>query len=385
MPKSYFTFDGLDSRDWNCYKTQPLNFPTPAKDFEEIEVPGRNGNIILDNGSYKNVEVIIDCYIDVDFIENFDKMRAYLMRDADYHRFEDSLYPDEYRLVSVRNVEAKVATPKKGTIEITLSCKPQRFLKSGEIVTYELSSDTAPSCIVAEGTMKDVMSAQYVSVMGLPTPNEVVTVLDVDGMYQETFIDDTYKIYAYYLKSDVGGRMVYGDSDKDPTSSAYTGGSSVHGLLSNEVWSYSLSERYIYFKTPLYWKIVNETQGIEVASLFTAQANVVSPTRFPAQPLIKIKMTGTAITGQAVAYIGGKVIRLDITPTIFKYGQLITVNEIYIDCETMDAYTLANDAVITLNEYVILPNESITIENDTVVMCNGFIDSLTITPRWWTL
>ena len=56
MPKSDFVFGSFDtSTSAAYYKLQPINFPTPEKDVETFEVPGRSGDLLIDYGSYKNV------------------------------------------------------------------------------------------------------------------------------------------------------------------------------------------------------------------------------------------------------------------------------------------------------------------------------------------
>ena len=155
MPNSYFIYNGIDCNVWHCSKTQPINFPSPVRDIETVEVPGRNGELIIDHGRYSNVEVVVECLIDDDnFIADFDAMRAELLKDSEYHVLKDSLYPEEYRLASVRTIEAKIKTPPKGTVEITFSCKPQRYLESGDhpAITLDTTAGTMPTitCGIAD-------------------------------------------------------------------------------------------------------------------------------------------------------------------------------------------------------------------------------------------
>ena len=378
-------FNGFNSEDYGIIISGAGTYATPERDVTSISVPGRNGDIHIDNGRYNNIQVTYEAGIAKGFESKFLPFMNALLSAPLYSRLEDDYHPELYRLATFHaEMVPEVGTIlRSGKFNLTFDCKPQRFYKANQAIT--LSSATAPSFIVAEGTMANVMSDQYKTLMGLTTPNEVVTVLDVDGMYQETFVDDTYKIYAYYADENVGKRLVHGESEKDPTTASYTGGTSARILLSDNVWSYSLSERYIYFTTPLYWRIVNETQGIEVASLFTAEKTITTTTRFSANPLIKIDTTGTALTGQAVAIIDEGVIRLSVPASISVYGQSVAINEVYIDCETMDAYMYKDEAKISLNKYVTLPDEDLTIKNGSIVKVNGFITSLEISPRWWVL
>lgn len=131
---NYFTFDGVSSRKFNVWISGGGTFDSPERDTEEVEIPGRSGNLIIDNQRFKNISHPYEAFISRDFKEKFDGFRAFLMSRSGYRRLEDTYHPDEFYLAQYKGP----ITPDVGTIcrsgkfTVTFDRKPQRFLKSGE-------------------------------------------------------------------------------------------------------------------------------------------------------------------------------------------------------------------------------------------------------------
>ena len=113
-------------------------YSSPARDIEQIHIPGLNGDLLYDAGGFNNVSVTYpDCYILEDFPENIAALRGFLLSSPGYHRLEDSYNPDEFRLAEFRGpLEAEGHTGRgnrSGHFDLIFNCMPQRFLKSGDI------------------------------------------------------------------------------------------------------------------------------------------------------------------------------------------------------------------------------------------------------------
>lgn len=133
--QKYIVFNGQKSSDFGVWASGSQIFETPAKRVERISVPGRNGDLIIEDGSFENVELTFkDCFIPNNFAENFSNFKSFLNRQKGYQRLELSWLPDEYRLATF--ADSISPTIKNwdgmGKFDITFNCKPQRFLKSGE-------------------------------------------------------------------------------------------------------------------------------------------------------------------------------------------------------------------------------------------------------------
>ena len=131
---SFFTYNGKNSKDFNILIDRAGVFYAAERDYETVEIPGRNGELTLDNGRYKNVGVTYSCSIGRSFRYNMDFFLQWLMAQKGYHRLEDSLQPEHYRLARVASAPEPdtFAHYIGGKFNIEFDCKPQRFLKSGE-------------------------------------------------------------------------------------------------------------------------------------------------------------------------------------------------------------------------------------------------------------
>lgn len=135
----YLTFAGKSSRDFGVFISGAKTFGSGARDFEQISIPGRNGDLLFDNGRFKNVKVTYSAYIVRNFNTNYNAFNSWLMSKRAYARLEDTYQPDIYRLAffSAGLQSEPVIRLGVGAFNIEFNCKPQKYLKSGEIpVTY---------------------------------------------------------------------------------------------------------------------------------------------------------------------------------------------------------------------------------------------------------
>lgn len=94
----YLTFAGKSSRDFGVFISGAKTFGSGTRDFEQISIPGRNGDLLFDNGRFKNVKVSYEAYIVRDFNTNYNAFNSWLMSQKGYARLEDTYQPDFYRL-----------------------------------------------------------------------------------------------------------------------------------------------------------------------------------------------------------------------------------------------------------------------------------------------
>ena len=62
----YFTFGGTSSASFNFIITENDNLNGFENDFELIEIPGRSGDLVIDNKRKKNKEINIEAYADIE-------------------------------------------------------------------------------------------------------------------------------------------------------------------------------------------------------------------------------------------------------------------------------------------------------------------------------
>ena len=131
---TYLIFGGKSSREYGIYISGAQTFGAPERDVETVDIPGRNGSLIIDNGRLKNITVSYPAYIRSDFPRMATAARNWLLAEAGYRRLEDTYSPDFYRMARFSGPLDFDTQFLNRSAECTLSfdCMPQRFDKRGE-------------------------------------------------------------------------------------------------------------------------------------------------------------------------------------------------------------------------------------------------------------
>lgn len=128
-------FGGVNSADYGVWLTGSGTFSAPERDVEFVAIPGRNGELVVDNGRWRNIEVVYPANIPWNFDQKMTEFRAAMCRQRGYQRLEDTYHLDEYRMGAfVMGLEPEtIPLNRGGDFNLVFNCKPQRFLKSGEM------------------------------------------------------------------------------------------------------------------------------------------------------------------------------------------------------------------------------------------------------------
>ena len=189
-------FNGISSQDLHIQVQTEPDYDFPEKDYEVTHVPGRNGDIVIDQGSWQNVSRKYNLAMDavkISYTEVASKLVQWLHSASGYARLEDSYEPDFYRMAmykdsgSISNIYNKA-----GQIEVEFTCKPQRYFKSGEIADIFTTSTEYrnPTDFPAKPLIKIHGSGSGTVGIGTYT----VTINDIlDGMIVDSEQQDTYK------------------------------------------------------------------------------------------------------------------------------------------------------------------------------------------------
>lgn len=129
-------FNGWSSADLGIVVEHPPGYQTPQRDYDMVHIPGRNGDLVIDSGSYQNVERTYQIAIGnrlEKFAEMANRIAEWLHNAKGYARLEDSYEPEYYRLALYSNsADIENILQHAGRTTISFNCKPQRFLKSGD-------------------------------------------------------------------------------------------------------------------------------------------------------------------------------------------------------------------------------------------------------------
>lgn len=195
MSLGFFIANGVSSKDFNTYLTDAGVYGIAERDTSKISIQGKNGDLLLDNGRYKNKKMTYPALIIENFKENFENLLDFLVSQKGYIRLEDSFLPDMYvlaRYSGETNPKKMVDTSKKGSFVLTFDRKPQKFIKEGDkaiiledsgTIKNQYNQDALP-LIRAYGTgsfsIGDI-SVQITSANGYT---------DIDCELQEAYKDD---------------------------------------------------------------------------------------------------------------------------------------------------------------------------------------------------
>lgn len=109
--RNYFVFGEYDSRNFGVYISGSGTYNAPARVYQAVSVPGRNGDLLIDQKKYDNITVEYPAFIaGGDFDANLAALRSALLSTAGYVRLVDSYHPDEFRLAYFKggiNVRAR--------------------------------------------------------------------------------------------------------------------------------------------------------------------------------------------------------------------------------------------------------------------------------------
>lgn len=135
-------FNGKDLNTLGFFSTGSGTYAAPERALDVVEVPGRSGDLVFDNGRFKNITVTYPGFIGENLETNFRNLKGFLLSGyGQYFRLEDTYHPDEFRYAYFKGpITPTVDQFIAASFNLDFVCKPMRYLKSGEI-PVEFSAD----------------------------------------------------------------------------------------------------------------------------------------------------------------------------------------------------------------------------------------------------
>lgn len=213
MALQYITINNKTSLDYGLYVKDKDTFKSPRRDVEYISVPGRNGDLILDNGRYENVEITYDLAFVNDPTDDFDDavkdIKEWLYAPQGYFKLSDSYDSSYYRWASLSsNVDLKQQLNDFGDLSITFNCKPFKYsfigdgkltlTTSGAVLNPEVYSSKpymkitgSGACLVVINNVPCAFSSvdEYVEI-----DSEMMTVYKGSTLKNNTFVSNSFPV-----------------------------------------------------------------------------------------------------------------------------------------------------------------------------------------------
>lgn len=410
-------FGGIDSSDYGIYISGEGVWNAPERDAETIQIPGRNGEYVLDHGNFKNIEVTYPAFNQEasynDFRSKVDNFRNAISSLKGYQRLTDSFHPDEYRMAAfIGGLEVKpvLYNDKSMQTNIVFNCKPQRFLTSGETEQTVTSGGTVTNPTLFEShplllvdgygdinINDDVISIQRGAIIGATefnhTEQRSINIANRSIISNINMTSDVSDVGLHYDPIHIGNISI-----------------NVEGIASDEIESFEFtSGRH----DPYFYPIASALYYNKLTIDYTFKPSVnfaVGESRTETKTATadySATIGGQAVTGtinfQAVCtYDGQNTFTFAITTafdtnfTAYRglYPELTTqcrvnstksaLGNLYIDLDIGECYRIENGQIISINTATTLPAELPTLKpGDNIITYGEDFTSFKITPRWW--
>lgn len=131
-----FKYKGISSADMGIIITQSPNIGSAERDEEYISVPGKSGDVINDNGRFKNITVSYDVNLlsderPLDLMAR--KIKAWLQGETGYFKLTDTYDPNYYRMAAYSgSIDIEDKMRKIGITTLNFNCKPFKYRIDGE-------------------------------------------------------------------------------------------------------------------------------------------------------------------------------------------------------------------------------------------------------------
>lgn len=133
-----FTYNGILSYNFGLRIESKNVFSAPQYDTSFQSIPGRDGDLILPNGRYPNVQVTYSVFLPAKTLaelqEKITAVKAWLYTEPDrYHELRDTYDTGTFRRAVINNaLDIEDQLNKIGVFTVSFSCLPYKFLDSGQ-------------------------------------------------------------------------------------------------------------------------------------------------------------------------------------------------------------------------------------------------------------
>lgn len=183
---------------YGVYIDTSLSYNKPERRASSISIPGRSGNLILDETTtqnevvFNNVIITYPAYIRGNFQTTWDALINALAKVNGYAKISCSADPTHFRLgrVIIPQTPRVKHIGENGFFDLSFDCKPQRFLNSGDDYVAVTSSITNPTNfdsnplikVTGNGTLYFQNGQVTVTVANPSTAPTVITYIDCESM-----------------------------------------------------------------------------------------------------------------------------------------------------------------------------------------------------------
>lgn len=133
MVENYLIFNGTNTKDYGVYISGAKTYRTAERDRELIEIPGRNGYLLQDNGRYKPVEIEYDAFCVKNIKGNVRALINSLAEDHSIHELTDTFDRSHTRQATFdTQIDPELFAMKTARFLLRFTCQPERWRQDGQ-------------------------------------------------------------------------------------------------------------------------------------------------------------------------------------------------------------------------------------------------------------
>lgn len=401
-------FGGIDTKGFDVFISGDAVYNSPSRDVEMFEIPGRNGAFALDKGRFSNIQLSYPSGIgtknEAEFREKIEGLRNALSSKVGYQRLEDDYHGEEFRMAVYKGgLDVDPTMLKAGKFDIVFDCKPQRFLKSGEIEQSVTSGDTITNptlfesnpLLCVEGFGEIYINDESLVVNSVPLGN--VTLIngfeETSGTRWVKYFDtdqfnngDTITVGAGAVYDNLIQRSnnIVVDSQVPTTYTAQTSGASARVIRQTS------KNVYMVLEYPTF----TFTAGTDGVVYFRAELVLTYKKNGASNSVIQtheVKFTYSAQNNRITMEMADKS-TTDFRDSFRReFGEVSvysTINSndqsVYIDLDIGEAYIMSEGKPTSFNDAAYLPADLPTLKpGDNIITYDNTFTSFKVTPRWW--
>lgn len=183
---SYLYYKGVNSLDLSLLIKSKGSWIAAERDKTYVSVPGRNGDLIQDNGRYKNVPIPYTMTVLRNGVRSFAdlvaKIKNWLSVGTGYGELWDSYDPRYFRYAAIDgyvNITEELLEH-IGSFAVNFNCKPYRYSFDGQNII------SVPAAGMTLYNPEVLAAKPYIKIYGngsisLSVNSSTITIADVDG------------------------------------------------------------------------------------------------------------------------------------------------------------------------------------------------------------
>ncbi len=182
-----FTYNGVSSIDMGLRTESKNVFSAPQYEKRFQSIPGRDGDLILPNGRYQNVQTTYSVFLPaktlLELQEKLTAVKAWLYTEPDrYHELRDTYDADYFRSAVISTqLDIEDQLNKIGVFTVSFSCLPFKYLDSGQ-ETVTITNGGGGESITNPAAFS---SRPLIRVNG--NGNGVLNIINADGIVRMEF------------------------------------------------------------------------------------------------------------------------------------------------------------------------------------------------------